>query len=121
MKITGVKFETPKTKESALNLAAYMSEQLEIYKRRKVNLVKSKSDTEVKLKRLQEQLTEIDKQISTVNTNESNWKSQLNSLQTNHSLTEAEILETKSEILRKKINSLRKEAGVEFSGETDLI
>jgi len=121
MKITTVKFETPKDKGSALKLAAYIQGQLDTYKGRKANMMKSKSDAEGKIKRLQQTLAALESQITAVNTNESNWQKQLRDLQTQFSLTEAEILETKSELLRKKISSLQKEAGVKPTGESTTV
>jgi len=121
MKITQVKYEAPKSKDSALKLAAYIAGQVEVYQGRRTNMISNKKATEEKILRLQKTLADIDKQISAVNTNESNWKQQLSLLQTQFSLTEAEILETKSEILRKKITTLQENAGVQSTGESTLI
>lgn len=117
MKITTIKYDEPKNKESALNLAAYISKQLDNYKTKGENLVKSKNDTAKKLKRLQETLANLESQISKVNTTETNWQNELKRLQTQFSLTEAEILETKSALLRKQLSALQKDAGVQQTGE----
>lgn len=121
MKITSVKFEEPKNKQAALNLCAYIQGQVEAYQKKGANLVTSKTNTEKKILKLQETLAKLEQQISSVSTNEKNWKSKLEFLQTEHSLTAAEILETKSELLRRQISSLQKSASVEEEGEPDLI
>jgi len=120
-RMTGVKFEMPKNKEKALNLAAYILTQVAIYKRKEVNLVTSKSNTEEKIKRLKETLASIETDISRLKAVEGNWTKQLKDLQTEFHLTEAEILETKSELLRRKMNSLREGAGVEKTEETEVL
>lgn len=113
MKITNVQYNEPKDRASALNLASYMMEQIANSNRKRANIVKNKSDTELKLKKLEEVLETYNNQINTLSGVEENWSKVLNELQEKFSLTQAEILETKSELLRKRIATLRQQAEVQ--------
>lgn len=120
MKIREVTFDKPKDRKAALNLSAYIYQQQLIYRRKETNLMSQISQTEEKLKRLQETLENYKIQISEVNKNSDNWKQELQRLQNDFQITQAEILETHSELLRKQISSLQKNAGVLDTDKTTL-
>lgn len=117
MKTRVVKVSEPKDRNSALNLAAYMTQQVEIHLKREENLRMNKSNAEEKLKRLQETIGQIENQIKSVDKTKSDWQSSLEILKTKFSLTESEILEVRSELLRKQITNLQRQAGIEVQGE----
>lgn len=121
MKVNRVTYDEPKSKQAALHLAAYMIQQLDHCKQRKENLAMNKTNAEEKIKRLQETLLEIQNQIEKVDFTQKDWEDRVGLLKTKFSLTESEILETKSELLRQQITNLQKLAGVKGTGHTDLI
>jgi len=116
MKIKMIKITYPKTRMAALHLGAYIVQQIENCQRKRGNLMSSIEDAKKKIKRLELTLEELDKKINGINSMESNWQEQLKEIQTVHLLTESEILEEKSRLLRAKISSLQKLAGAEESG-----
>lgn len=71
-----------------------------------------------KISKLEKVLREYDLQIEAIDTSSSNWKKTLEELKLNYSLTEAEILELKSSLLREKIQNLQKQAGIQDTGKT---
>jgi len=91
----------PKSKEAALNLYVQWSSVDEGNRRREENLLKQKTQLEKKLQRLQEELEKIKDELNGIN--HTTNRSFLEQLQTRWALTEAEILETKSALLRKTI------------------
>jgi len=106
----------PKTKQAALNLGAYIINQRTIWSRKRENLMASISNAQVKLKKLEAALAEYQNQLSKVQTLEEDWGSQLDLILKKFQLTEAEILETKSQILREQLESLQSAAGVQEKG-----
>lgn len=95
--------EEPKTKVAALNLAAQVSFLLDSSERRRLNLMKLESEHKAKIAKLQEKLEKLIEEIQNINSEEP--QEYIKQLQLKHSLTESEILETKSEILRRSIES----------------
>lgn len=120
MKTVMVTRTEPKTKQAALNYGAYVLQQLEFNQQRKENLMTNIANAEEKIKRLQSTIAEIDNQIQSVDKTRSNWQAELDILKTKFLLTESEILETKSELLRRQITNLQKQAGVTETGKTRL-
>jgi len=106
MKITRWKpKEEPKNKASALRLAAQVSMVKDSEERRIQNLSKLKTEHSEKIAKLQAKLTVIEDELK--NTSSSAATNYIEQLKLKHSLTDAEILEVKSEILRKSIENLQ--------------
>lgn len=118
MKVTEVKLNKPKNKQAALNQAVYILDQIDVYDRRKENIMNNKKLANEKISRLEKVLQEYDSQLETINTNSSNWKKTLEDLKLDYSLTEAEILELKSSLLREKIQNLKLKADIQNTGKT---
>jgi len=121
MRIVEVVLVPPKSREAALNQASYMSHQIDICLKRRENMDSSREAAEAKLLRLEKTLESLNQQLSALARTESNWKEKLEVLKTEYSLTEAEILETKSSLLRKQIRNLESFAGKKDSGKTTEI
>lgn len=121
MKITEVKLNLPKTKEKALNQAAYLLIQGENRKQRRDNIMSNITATELKLKRLEETLKHYKEQIEELNLLDEQFDVKLKELQGAFDLTQAEILETKSALLRNQISNLKKQAGLLETGNSTLI
>lgn len=117
MKVTKVEVNKPKNKQAALNQAVYILDQLDVYNRRKENIMNNRNLANEKIRRLEKVLQEFDSQLDTIDINSSKWKQTLEDLKLDYSLTEAEILELKSSLLREKIQNLRLKADVQ---ETEL-
>lgn len=99
----------PKTRKSALQLAMVLSNYIDNNKTRKENLMISKNQAERKLTRLQKTLEDLEKQIQTAETAESTNQQTLERLMNEWQLTQAEILESKSALLRGQLKALEKE------------
>lgn len=95
--------EEPKTKAAALRLAAQISTIADSTERRRNNLMKLESEHSAKIAKLKAKLENIREELES--TNSSAATEYIERLKLKHSLTEAEILETKSEILRRSIES----------------
>lgn len=117
MKVDTIRLRTPKTKAAAINQSVYIFEQLDNLNSKEENLMIQKSQIEEKVKKLQETLTELETQISNIRTYNGNWRSELERLKEQFTLTEAEILEARSELLRQKIANLQAISGAQKSGE----
>jgi len=117
MHTTIVTWSEPKNRSSALNLAAYMSNQTGVWERKKENLMSNISATKNKMKRLRETLDEYERQLVEINSTQEGWQNRLKELQDLHQLTEAEILETRSALLRSQISALKVQAGVQETGQ----
>lgn len=68
--------------------------------------------TEEKIKRLEGIITEYQSRLARINSTQDNWEKQLKDLQDQYNLTAAEILETKSELLRLQINDRKTQSGI---------
>lgn len=119
MKNNIVSVNKPKTKSAALNQAVYILNQLQQHNKRKENILMNKNNTEQKIQKLKEVLTELDQQISKVDKNLENWESILQELKLDFNLTESEILTLQSELTRSKIEELRKKADILETGEVE--
>jgi hypothetical protein len=119
MKVNQVTVPEPKNRQAALNISAYHIQQKDNVKRRRENLMKNITDTELKLKRLELTLENYKKQLDELKKIDSCTDSALKKIQGAFDLTMAEILETKSALLRNQIITLQKQAGVEVK-ETDF-
>jgi len=95
--------EEPKTKAAALRLAAQVSTIADSTERRRKNLMKLETEHTAKIAKLQAKLESIKKEIG--ESNSSTATQYIEQLKLKHSLTDAEILELKSELLRKSIES----------------
>lgn len=71
--------------------------------------MKNISQTEKKLKRLEETLENYRNQLDTLTGVEENFDKFLEDLTSKFNLTQSEILETKSELLRKRIAGLQRD------------
>jgi len=115
-----VNWTEPKTKQAALNLGAYIISQKLIWTRKRENLMKSISNAQQRLKKLEAALADYQRKLSVLDRTKEDWDSQLDLILKKFQLTEAEILETKSQILREQLNSLQTAAGVRNTGQTNL-
>lgn len=113
MKVNGLVLTKPKSKNKALNQAAYCLNQIKVREEKEDKLMKLKSQIEEKLDRLQKQLQQIETTISEVSSGKTGWNQSLEQLKLEWQLTDAEILETRSELLRRQIVDLNKKAGVQ--------
>lgn len=118
MKVIEVRLNKPKSKQAALNQAVYILDQLDVYSLRKENIMKNKKLANEKISKLEKVLQEYDSQLETIDINSSTWKKTLEDLKLNYSLTEAEILELKSSLLREKIQNLNLKAGIRETGKS---
>lgn len=104
MKVTVfVPKEEPKTRAAALRLAAQISTIQDSEERRRNNLMKLESQHSAKIAKLNAKLEQIREELKSTNSQEAT--EYIEKLKLKHSLTEAEILELKSELLRKSIES----------------
>lgn len=110
MKITEVTINKPKSRESAMNQAVYFLEQIEVYSRRKENIMKNSKDVNDKIKRLEKTLEEYNTQMEVLDKNTATWESRLQELRLDYNLVESEIAELRSSLLREKIEQLRLKA-----------
>lgn len=104
MKVTNwIPKEEPKTKAAALRLAAQVSNMQESIESRRSRLMKLETEHQQKIAKLTAKLEQIKKEISECSPETATQY--IESLKLKHSLTDAEILELKSEILRKSIEN----------------
>lgn len=114
-----VTVNAPKTKKAALNQAIYFLNQIDLHNKRRENIMTNKTNVEKKLQGLEETLNSLNLQLSKVETTSDNWRGELKKLQDSYNLTQAEILEAKSEALRIKISDLRHQAEITETGQTE--
>jgi multidrug resistance efflux pump len=100
---TWIPKEEPKTKAAALRLAAQISTIADSIERRRNNLMKLEFEHTAKIAKLNAKLENIREELKRINSSEAT--EYIERLKLKHSLTEAEILETKSELLRRSIES----------------
>jgi len=118
MKVTEVKLNEPKSRRAALNQAVYILDQIDVANQRRRNIMNNKKLANDKISKLEKVLREYDSQIEAIDISSSNWKKTLEELKLNYSLTEAEILELKSSLLREKIQNLKLKADIQDTGKT---
>lgn len=82
--------------------------------------MKNQNATEIKIQKLQEVIEGYRLQISKVESTKGNWEVELKTLKDSWNLTDAEILELRSQLLREKISEMQKQAGVSETGKTTL-
>lgn len=112
MQVVEMKINKPKTRKAALNQAVFMEKCLDNCFERKENIMRNKEAVTAKIMKLNKTLEEYDKQLVEIDKTAINWHQTLESLKLEHSLTEAEILELKSSLLRTKIEELKLQAEV---------
>jgi len=100
---TWIPKEEPKSKAAALRLAAQISTIADSIERRRNNLMKLEFEHTAKIAKLNAKLENIREELKRINSSEAT--EYIERLKLKHSLTEAEILETKSELLRRSIES----------------
>jgi len=98
--------DDPKTKQAALRLAVHLLSMDENQTKRKENLQMLKNQHQEKIKKLQQKLTDIETELRELP--ESTIPAIIDQLKLKWSLTEAEILEMKSSLLRQSIDSRQK-------------
>jgi len=98
--------DDPKTKQAALRLAVHLLSMDENRTSRKENLQMLKIQHQEKIKKLQQKLKDIETELKELP--ESTIPSIIDSLKLKWSLTEAEILEVKSSLLRQSIELRQK-------------
>lgn len=118
MKVTEVKLNKPRNRRSALNQAVYILEQISVLSHRKENIMKNKELANEKISRLEKVLKEYDSQLEVIDYSNIQWKKILKDLKLDYNLTEAEILELKSSLLREKIQNLKLKADDLEKGKT---
>jgi chromosome segregation ATPase len=110
---------TPKTKQAALKQGASILIQIQNLKRKKENLMSNIEKTQEKLERLQKTLQEQQTQLSVFNKETKNWEEAIEDLKMRFQLTQSEILEVQSELLRSQIKNLEKQCGLQETGQTE--
>jgi len=112
--IKEISLTDPKSRTAALNQAVYCSSMQDNWKRKENTLMEQKSLASAKILRLQKQLQSYEDQLSEIPKNTENFQQAIEQLKERWNLTNAEILETKSELLRKQISRLeaQKAAGI---------
>lgn len=120
MRTREVKLTAPKSRGAALSQATYMYQQIENCSRRKENIMKNSKSTEMKIQDLQLVIEGYRTQIASVDTTKANWEVELKKLKDAWNLTDAEILELRSQLLREQISELQRQAGVSETGKTTL-
>lgn len=95
--------EVPKNRKAALNLAVHVLQLADSTERRRNNIMTLISEHEKKIATLQEKLDKLSKELDRSSSDPSRAKEYVENLKTQWSLTEAEILEVKSALLRKSI------------------
>lgn len=118
MKVAIVNPNKPRNKKAALNQAVYILEQIDAYDLRKENIMRNKILANEKISKLEKVLQDYNLQLEAIDTNSTNWKKYLEDLKLEYSLTEAEILELKSSLLREKIQNLKLKADIQDTGES---
>lgn len=121
MKLNIVTINEAKTKKAALNQSIYCLQQLEILSKRKENIMNNKNQLQEKINKLTETLAEYSKQLEEIDTTSSDWKRALTEIQSKWNLTESEILELRSSLLREKISELQKTAEISDTGKSKLV
>jgi chromosome segregation ATPase len=106
--MTGKEISGPKSKQKALNSGASLFAQIESLEQRRVNLMTNISTSENKLVRLEETLVHYKEQLDELSLLSEVSKEALERLMGEYNLTQAEILETKSALLRQQITNLQK-------------
>lgn len=112
-----VKTIEPKDRRAALNLAGYILDQLDNCSKRKENVMINKSNAENKIKKLQDTLNSYQSQIESIDKTQRNWTEKLDDLKLKFELTESEILEIRSALLRKQISALELKANIQETGK----
>lgn len=121
MKLEGVELKPPKTKSAALNQAAYITDQIQRRLEKGRKLMETKDQISRKIARLQTQLEQIQTTMSTLDRGTTDWQKALEGLKLQFNLTESEILETKSQLLRKQIAELQRNAGIQDQPAADKV
>lgn len=120
MKFKEIRLTAPKSRRAALAQAAYLFEQFENSSIRRENIMKNQNATEEKIRKLQEVIEGYRTQLASVDTTKANWEVELKKLKDAWNLTDAEILELRSRLLREKISEMQRQAGVSETGKTIL-
>lgn len=110
---------TPKSAKGALKQGASILIQIQNLNRKKENLMSNIEKTQEKLERLQKTLQEQQTQLSVFNKETKNWEEAIEDLKVKFQLTQSEILEVQSELLRSQIKNLEKQCGLQETGQTE--
>lgn len=110
----------PTSKKAALQIAASIVQAREQNSTRKENLMKSKTQTQQKIEKLQKVLEDINNQISEAEASDKINEDNLKKLQEKFEFTEAEILELRSSTLRKQLQSLEKQGILQSAMEKNI-
>lgn len=109
----------PKNRTAALNQGVYIQEQISKHQKRKENIIMNMKNAQAKIEKLTVTLKELESQLNKVDSTQSNWEQNLKELQLEFSLVEGEILAHRNELLRQKIENLRKEANISATGQSE--
>lgn len=118
MEVSEIIINCPRNRSTALNQAAYFYIQADYRERRKENLMSNIKNTQNKLKRLEATLDNYNNQLQELNQLDADFNKKLKELQDQWSLTQAEILETKSSLLRNQIEGLKAKIDIQETGRS---
>lgn len=121
MKVKGIYLPEVKNQAAARKQAAYCLIQIENRQRRERKLMENQAQIREKIARLQTQLEQLDRTINDLQIGDQDWKNYYQRLMTEHQLIEAEILETRSSLIQKKINELESQVGAQHEPSADSV
>lgn len=121
MKLEIKKWNDVKSKDSALNQAVAALQALETSQRKESTVMRTMEDLTKKINNLQEKIKELQESKEYLEGNSLKIQERLDFLKREFNLTQAEILERKSELLRKQIAHLQMQAQSSTTGETKMI
>lgn len=121
MKRNFVQVKRPKSHKAAVNQAIYILDQLDIHSTRRRNIMKNQDLVNEKIRKLTVTLEEYSKQLEAIDTSAADWKETLEELKLDFNLTESEILEARSSLLREKISKLTQKADIQETGDSETI
>lgn len=118
MKMKQVVINEPKSRKAALNLVTQIETQIKNIEEREGNIMRNKSNTEAKIEKLQETLKDYSHQLEVLKGTKGQWQEEIKRLKLQFSLTESEILELRSQLLRSAISRTEAELEMLEDGET---
>lgn len=110
-------YKPPKTTKAAIQLAAQILIQKDESQRRKTNVENSIKATQAKITKLEGVLSDLSSQVKEISSNNNKQESAVRQLELDYTLTRAEILEAKSELLRRQISKLSKNLTEPFESQ----
>lgn len=121
MEVTRAKWTTPKSKPAALNQVVCAMLQIENIDTKGAKIMDSLEQAQAKMHRIQETIDQLQKQLTFGNEGKEKMLKRIEELKSAYTLTEAEILEHKSKLLREQISRLQLSAETQTQITEDKI